>query len=104
PLVVAAAIFVLMSTWKKGRSLLARRLEADALPLDLFFDSLAKQPPARVPGTAVYLDRSPRGTPPALLHNLKHNKVLHERVVFLTVLTEHRPLVRAGERLSAEKR
>ena len=103
PLVVAAAIFVLMSTWKKGRSLLARRLQADALPLDLFFDSLAKSPPARVPGTAVYLDRSPSGTPPALLHNLKHNKVLHERVVFLTVLTEGQPRVREGERLSSEK-
>lgn len=89
PLVVAAGMFVLMTTWKKGRRILASHLEGRALTLDEFRASLAagEEEPARVRGTAVYMDSNPEGTPRTLLHNLKHNKVLHERVVILNVET-----------------
>jgi KUP system potassium uptake protein len=103
PLVMAAVIFLLMSTWKKGRQLLTGRLDSEGLPLDLFFQSVTTRPPIRVPGTAVYLDRSPSGTPPALLHNLKHNKVLHERVAILTVVTKDLPRVPEADRAAVEK-
>lgn len=102
-LVVAAVVYTLMSTWKSGRRLLALKIEKDSLSLESFFSSVEKHPPIRVPGTAIYLDRSSKGTPPALLHNLKHNKVLHEKVVFLTVLTEGRPRVPDDERVTVER-
>ncbi|MFO7892180.1 MAG: potassium transporter Kup [Longimicrobiales bacterium] len=87
PLVVAAGIFTLMTTWKTGRRILAHHIQERRMPLDDFVDSIAEEPPHRVTGTAVYMDSSPEGTPTALLHNLKHNKVLHERVVMLTIQT-----------------
>jgi KUP system potassium uptake protein len=102
PLAVALAVFTLMSTWKRGRGILAARHADESLSVNMFFDSIAKRPPARVPGTAVFLDRNPIGTPLALLHNLKHNKVLHQRVVFLAVLTEERPRMPTGERSYVE--
>jgi KUP system potassium uptake protein len=71
--------------------------------VDLFLESVAKNPPVRVPGTAVYMSRTPEGTPLALLHNLKHNKVLHNRVVFLTDLTEEIPHVSRRNRVSVEE-
>jgi len=98
PLLVAALMFTLMTTWKTGRQILSHRLRRRALSVDLFIPDVKTNPPPRVPGTAVYLDSSPTGTPPALLHNLKHNRVLHEHVVFLTVLTEDVP------RIAEEKR
>jgi len=98
PLLVAALMFTLMTTWKTGRQILAHRLRRRALPVDLFIPDVRTNPPPRVPGTAVYMDSSPTGTPPALLHNLKHNRVLHEHVVFLTVLTEDVPRVADDDR------
>ncbi|WP_026685944.1 potassium transporter Kup [Azovibrio restrictus] len=85
PLVAGVAIFVLMTTWKQGRALLHRRLAGERLELLPFIDSLAAGMPARVPGTALFLNSDPVSVPHALLHNLMHNKILHERVVVLSV-------------------
>jgi len=98
PLLIGAAIFALMTTWKRGRILLMQRLAEDAMPLDLFVSSIEDAPPTRVQGTAVFLTSTPDRVPHALLHNLKHNKVLHERVVFLTVVTRDIPFVAAEDR------
>jgi len=99
PLVVAAIIFALMTTWKTGRRILASRMHATTLPFDLFLKDVEAQKVTRVPGTAVFMYGNPEGTPPALLHNLIHNKVLHERVVLLTVDTREIPAVSDDERV-----
>jgi KUP system potassium uptake protein len=99
PLVIGAAVFTLLTTWKKGRLVLGDRMQERTLPRELFLESLMRHPPHRVPGTAVFMSSSSTGTPPALLHNLKHNRVLHERVVFLTIRTEEVPQVPAEERV-----
>ena len=99
PLVMGMVIFTLMSTWKQGRDILFKRLREQALPLDDFIHNLEAYPPARVEGTAVFLTSTLHGVPHALLHNLKHNKVLHERVVLMTVRTEDVPYVAEEERL-----
>lgn len=100
PLALSAAVFLLLSTWKRGRAILARRLKEESLPLELFLADIRKNPPLRVPGTAVFLTGNPTGVPGALLHNLKHNHVLHERVALLTVVTEDVPAVPSNRRLS----
>src|SRR6185436_16305032 len=99
PLVVALVIYTLMTTWKRGREILAERLQRDALPFVQFVASVQEGMPHRVPGTAIFMARDPDATPTALLHNLKHNKVLHERVILLTVHNEEIPLVRPEERI-----
>jgi KUP system potassium uptake protein len=99
PLVVAAVVFTLMTTWRRGRDILGERFREMALPDELFLNSIEIDPPIRVPGTAVFMDRMPNATPHALLHNIKHNKILHERVVLLTVLTEEAPRVPQQERI-----
>ena len=91
PLLVSAAILFLMLTWRKGRRVLRSRLGEICIPLDAFLSELKSQSIRRVPGTAVYMSGNRFGTPLALLHNLKHNKVLHEQVVLLTVRTEEVP-------------
>ncbi len=98
PLLIAGLVFTLMTTWKTGRQILAARVKAGELPVQHFIESIAPRPPQRVPGTAVFMSGDPEGTPPALLHNLKHNKVLHEQVVFLAVLTEEVPHVARVDR------
>ena len=85
PLLAGMAIFIVMMTWKRGRQLLAERVKGERLELSLFLDSLASSMPTRVAGTSVFLNADPKGVPHALLHNLMHNKVLHERVVLLSV-------------------
>jgi KUP system potassium uptake protein len=102
PLLIGGIVFTLLTTWKRGRSLLMQRLAEDAMPLDLFIQSIEASPPTRVPGTAVFLTSTRNRVPHALLHNLKHNKVLHERVVFLTVVTEDIPYVPGEERYEIE--
>ena len=102
PLLIGGIVFTLLTTWKKGRSLLMRRLSEDAMPLDLFIQSIEASPPTRVDGTAVFLTSTPNRVPHALLHNLKHNKVLHERVVFLTIVTRDIPYVPDEERGEVE--
>ena len=101
PVVLGLAIVVIMSTWKQGRALLYRHLRSADLRLEPFMKQLLESPPHRVPGTAVYLVADPDTIPHALLHNLKHNKVLHERIVFLTVRFEERPWVPEAERVEA---
>jgi KUP system potassium uptake protein len=101
-LAVALGLFTLMTTWKTGRRLVAERLTARAVPLDDFVATVAAVRPVRVPGTAVFMTAQPVGTPPALAHNLRYNKVLHEHVIVLTVSTAQRPHVPPDERLSIE--
>jgi KUP system potassium uptake protein len=100
PIVIAGAVYTLMSTWWKGRRILAQRLQTALLPLDRFFQDIRERPPLRVPGTAVYMYGHTTGTPPPLLLNLTHNKVLHERIVVLTVVTEEIARVPAQERIT----
>ena len=85
PLLVAGAVYLVMSTWNEGRKLVLRRLDAEEVPLSSFFERLAAHPPIRVPGTAVFMTARPEGAPPILVHHLKHNKALHAQVVLLTV-------------------
>ena len=85
PLVAGMGVFILMMTWKRGRQLLSERLKGERLELSMFLDSLGSSMPTRVAGTSVFLNADPKGVPHALLHNLMHNKVLHERVVLLSV-------------------
>lgn len=99
-LLIGAIIFTLMVTWKDGRALLNQRLRENAMPLDLFLQSLTRGSTPRVPGTAVFLTSTPDGVPNALLHNLKHNKVVHERLVLLTVVTEEIPRVEDRDRVT----
>jgi KUP system potassium uptake protein len=101
-LATAAVAFTLMTTWRTGRRILGKRLEADTLPLDVFLDGVARKPRLRVPGTAIFLDRISTGTPLALVHNLRHNKAMHERIVFLTVTTEPVPFVSWRRRVEVE--
>jgi len=102
PLLVAAGVFVVMDTWRRGRRARQERIRTESMPLDLFLER-ADKTPLRVAGTAVFL--SPRGdvVPGALLHNLKHNKVLHERVVLAHVVVENVPIVAAKRRLEVTK-
>lgn len=102
PLAVAGFVYLIMTTWKKGRIILADRLREATLPVDVFLQDVEKRSPTRVKGTAVFMDRIPEGIPPPLLHNLKHNKILHERIVFLTVVTEEVPRLKEKERTRCE--
>jgi len=97
PIVVGCFLFTLMTTWKTGRQLVAERLTARSIPLETFLSSLNADPPIRVRGTAVFMTAQPRGTPAALLHNVRHNKVLHTKVVILRVTTTPTPHVPAEE-------
>jgi KUP system potassium uptake protein len=99
PILIGGVVFTLLTTWKRGRAILMHRLAEEAMPLELFVESIGAAPPTRVPGTAVFLTSTPESVPHALLHNLKHNKVLHERVVFLTIVVRDYPYVAEEERL-----
>jgi KUP system potassium uptake protein len=103
PLVLGAAIFVVMISWRRGRATLHRQLRTSSVPLEPFLKSLFANPPQRVPGTAVFLTATPDVTPHALLHSLKHYKVLHDRVVFLTVEFRDVPWVSFEERVVCER-
>lgn len=102
PLLLAALVFVVMTTWKKGRRILNERIQTEAKPLEEFLQEMERRPPTRVPGTAIFMNGNASRTPPALLHNLEHNKVLHERVLFLTVKTKQIPFVAPEERVEVE--
>ena len=99
PLAIAAVVFTLMTTWKDGRLVLAKRMQEKTVALKMLLADLAAEPPVRVPGTAVFMYGTTDGTPPALVHNLAHNKVLHERVIFLTMVTDDVPHVQPAERV-----
>jgi KUP system potassium uptake protein len=103
PLAVGAVIFTLMTTWKKGRRILGERLAERTLPIDLFLADVQRSTAPRVPGTAVFMYGNRDGTPPALLHSMKHYKVLHECVVFLSVETQEVPHVDEAERIMLQE-
>ncbi len=93
PLVIGAVMFTIMSTWYRGRQIVRKVTNESAMPLKLFVDSISMNPPHKVEGTGIFMTTNPDGVPNALLHNLKHNKVLHDRVVILSVITEDIPYV-----------
>jgi KUP system potassium uptake protein len=99
PIFIAAIIATAMTTWKKGRTELYKNLIGSRFPLESFLAELPKSHILRVPGTAVFMTLSPVGTPPTLLHHVKHNHVLHEKVVLLSIITTDTPTVPAGERI-----
>ena len=99
PLVVAVSVFVFMTTWKRGRTVLSGIMKKRTLPIQMFLDDIAKNPPARVSGAAVFMTHDPFGASPVLLHHLKHNKVLHERVILMSVEAEEIPTVRGEDRV-----
>jgi KUP system potassium uptake protein len=102
PLLVALGVYAVMSTWSRGRRVLGRRMREAALPLESFLADLEPSKATRVPGTAVFMTSDAVGTPHALLHNYKHNRVVHEQVVLLTIETAERPYVPAPERIEVE--
>jgi KUP system potassium uptake protein len=102
PLLVAGGIFVLMTTWKRGRELLGERIKTQLVPLEDFFEIMRIERPARVPGSAVFMTSNPEGTPPALMHNFHHNRVVHEQVILLTLVTEEVARVDESERVQVE--
>ena len=93
PILFGAGIFTMLLTWKRGRAVLLRRMSERSIPLEPFLQQLHALPPERVSGTAIFMSSTPEAVPHALLHNLKHNKVLHERTVFLTITTHDVPRV-----------
>jgi KUP system potassium uptake protein len=102
PLVVGGCIYMLMVTWKRGRQILDERLRSGSLPLDVFLSSVFSNPPHRVPGTAIFMHRNAEGVPTALLHSLKHYKVLHETIVLLSVQVEDEPYYDPDKRVEIE--
>jgi KUP system potassium uptake protein len=103
PLSLGAAALVVMLTWRRGREIMQAKNRAHAIDLMPFLQSLLAQHVLRCPGTAVYMLPNPDAVPRSLLHNLSHNKVLHERVVFVTVIVEEVPRVAAAERAAVEQ-
>lgn len=104
PILIGAALFTILMTWKDGRAIVLKRLEKDALPLDLFIYSINMGNSTQfVPGTAVFLTGTPHIVPHAMLHNIKHNKVLHELNIMITVITRDIPYVDKKDRIAVEK-
>ncbi|NPU86031.1 MAG: potassium transporter Kup [Syntrophaceae bacterium] len=102
PIIMGGSILAVMATWKEGRNELSRMMLSSRFPLDQFLEELSRSTMVRVPGTAVFMTISPVGTPSALLHHVKHNRMLHDRVILLTVKTIDNPKVLISERLSVE--
>jgi KUP system potassium uptake protein len=103
PLIIGATIFAIMVTWKRGREILSERFAEQLLPLSDFYDVIAVELPARVPGTAVFMTGTRDGTPPALLHNFLHNRVLHQNIVLLTIVTDDSARIAEEDRFKLEK-
>ncbi len=103
PLVVAAVVYTLMTTWNRGRARLSAIVRENTLPMDLFLQDVARRKPLRVPGNAVFLTSDSSGAPPVLLHHLKHNKVLHEKVMLMSVVTEEIPAVDEDDRVECRE-
>jgi KUP system potassium uptake protein len=103
PLLIGIIVFTLMTTWRRGRQILWERLRENSVPIATFIKKLEAQPPARVSGISVFMTSDPDGTPPALIHNVQHNKVLHHKNLLLTILTREIPCISAEERVTVEK-
>ena len=102
PLSIGAVVFTIMTTWKQGRRMLAERMRAHSIPLEQFIEQTIQFPPARVSGTSVFMSADPEGTPPALFHNMRHNKILHQRNVLLTIQSKGAPYVEKTERVEIQ--
>jgi KUP system potassium uptake protein len=102
PIAIGITLFTLMTTWKTGRRIVAERLMARAYPLEAFVTAVRTAPQTRVPGTAIFMTAQPSGTPAALIHNLRYNKMLHQHVVVLTVATVPTPHVAADDRVTVQ--
>jgi KUP system potassium uptake protein len=102
PLAMGMCLFAVMTTWRRGRELVVREIKQGGLALEPFIENIAEHPPTRVPGTAIFLTANQNSVPHALLHNLKHNKVLHERNVLLTAETLETPVADAEERIEID--
>jgi KUP system potassium uptake protein len=102
PIVIALAIFTLMTTWFRGRRIVLKRLHRGSLPLPLLLEDVERKPPPRVPGTAVFMTSDPDGAPLVLLHHLKHNKMLHERVILLSIMFANVPEIPESERIAVD--
>jgi KUP system potassium uptake protein len=102
PLLIGAIIYLLMSTWAQGRRILAERLKARSIPMTDFIEMIGKTPPRRVEGSAIYMTGDTWGVPVPLLHNLKHNKVMHSQIAILTIKTLEVPFVNRKERIQIE--
>jgi KUP system potassium uptake protein len=103
PLTIAFFLFILMTTWNRGREAVQDLLRRGMLPIDLLLADLESRKTVRVPGVAVFMTREPEGAPVVLLHHLKHNKVLHEQVVLLSILSEEVPEIPDGERITIKR-
>ena len=102
PLLFAGVMVLLMWTWRRGTRILGNKTRRTEIPLETLLRSLEKSPPHRVPGTAVFLTSDPSSAPTALMHNLKHNKILHEHNVILTITTADTPRVPEDERVTIQ--
>ncbi|MBX3039819.1 MAG: potassium transporter Kup [Bdellovibrionaceae bacterium] len=103
PLAAAVVIYLLMTTWRTGRQVLYRRLKERSMSIEDFCQQIMRRPPLRVPGTAIYLAGDPWGVPVPLLHNVKHNRVLHERIAILTIMTKEVPTIAKAERVEIQE-
>jgi KUP system potassium uptake protein len=103
PLAIGSVVFTIMTTWRRGRTLLGQSFLAQTLPLDVFMSEFDIMKPQRVKGTAVFMTSNPNGAPPVLLHHFKHNKVLHEQIVLLSIATQHVPEVPRKDRIEEVK-
>jgi KUP system potassium uptake protein len=103
PVLIGSGIFVMLMTWKRGRALMFRRLTEQGIPLKPFLEGLEAHPPAKVSGTAIFMSSTLDTVPHALLHNLKHNKILHEQTVFLTIISHDVPRVPREDRVQLER-
>ncbi len=103
PLVVAACIYAIMHTWRAGRRMISKKMEPSHMATQAFLESIALQPPHRVVGTAIFLTENAGSVPGALLHNLKHNKILHEKVILMSLRTEPVPRVKMEDRLDVRE-
>jgi KUP system potassium uptake protein len=104
PILVAAVVYTLMTTWKRGRNAVTTILHENSLPLGLFLEDMERRRPSRVQGTAVFMTSDPAGAPVVLLHHLKHNKVLHERVIIMSIEGEEIPQVQPEARVELKER
>jgi len=103
PVLIGGVCFTMLMTWKRGRMLMFKRQSEEGIPLKPFIESLHAHPPPRVSGTAIFMTANAESVPHALLHNLKHNKVLHDQTVFLTIVTHDVPIVPAEDRVQVER-